>query len=158
MTHTSDGASWASLASKGSLKRLDKNVMEVFLEKDDKGGFNTSENDTARQKLGVDLGSHCEMVQICPLGRNVIQVTLKKEVNMEKFFNKDVFEVSSGVRVSHVRAAGQREVTLLVKGLHPQTPDSRVFEYLRCIGKVEKKQGCFRYLQRWSTKRFTEWR
>ena len=114
--------------------------MEVLLEKDDKGGFNTSENDTARllQKLGVDLGSHCEMVQICSSGRNVIQVTLKKEVNMEKFFNKDVFEVSSGVRVSHVRAAGQREVTLLVKGLHPQMPDSRVFEYLKCIGKVEK--------------------
>ena len=142
MTQTSDGASWASLASKGSLRRLEKNVMEVILEKDDKGGFNTSENDTARllQKLGVDLGSHCEMVQICPLGRNVIQVTLKKDVNMEKFFNKEVFEVSSGVRVSHIRSAGQREVTLLIKGLHPQTPDSIVFEYLKCMGKVEKSK------------------
>ena len=79
MTHTSDGASWASLASKGSLKRLDKNVMEVFLEKDDKGGFNTSENDTARllQKLSVDLGFHCERVQICPLERNIIQVEVR---------------------------------------------------------------------------------
>ena len=27
-----------------------------------------------------------------------------------------------------------------MKGLHPQTPDSRVFEYLKCIGKVERSK------------------
>ena len=132
MAQTSDGPSWASQAAKGSLQKLSKNVMEIFLEKDVKGVFTASDSETARvlQKLGVDVSSHIEMVQICPLRKNVIQVTLKDDMNIDRFVNKEAFEVKAGVRVSHVRAAGQREVTLLVKGLHPQTPHSRVFEYL----------------------------
>ena len=140
MAQTSDGPSWASQAAKGSLQKLSKNVMEIFLEKDVKGVFNASDSKSARvlQNLGVDVSSHIEMVQICPLGKNVIQVTLKDDVNIDRFVNKEAFEVKAGVRVSHVRAAGQREVTLLVKGLHPQTLDSRVFEYLKCMGKIQK--------------------
>ena len=86
----------------------------------------------------MNVSAHVEMVQICPLGKNVIQVTLKDGIDIDKFANKEAFELKAGVRVSHVRAAGQREVTLLVKGLHPQTPDSRVFEYLKCMGKIHK--------------------
>ena len=142
MAQSSDGGrhSWASLASKGSHIRLNKNVMEILLEKDVRGAFSVNESEAARviQKLGVDIQSHAEMVQICPLGRNVIQVTLKQNVDMSKFINKEAFEVKSGVRVSQVRAAGQRVVTLLVKGLHPQTPDSTVIQYLKCMAKVEK--------------------
>ena len=76
MTQSSDGASWAA---KTCPKKLDKNVMDILLEKDKKGLFNASDNETAKvlQKLGVDVASHVEMVQICPLGKNVIQVTLK---------------------------------------------------------------------------------
>ena len=53
-------------------------------------------------------------------------------------YNNRRYEVKAGVRVSHIRSAGQREVILNVKGLHPQTPDSIVFEYLKCMGKVLK--------------------
>ena len=141
MAQASGGqSSWASQAAKGSFKKLSKNVMEIFLEKDVKGVFDASDSETARvlQKLGVDVSSHVEMVQICPLGKNVIQVTLKDDISVDRFANKEAFEIKAGVRVSHVKAAGQREVTLLVKGLHPQTPDSRVFEYLKCMGKIQK--------------------
>ena len=141
MAQASDGpSSWASHAAVGSFQKLSKNVMEIYLEKDVKGGFDASDSKTARvlQKLGVDISSHVDMVQICPLGKNVIQVTLKDNINIDRFVNKEAFEVKAGVRVSNVRAAGQREVTLLIKGLHPQTPDSRVFEYLKCMGKIHK--------------------
>ena len=36
MAQVSDGQSWASYAAKGSLRRVDKNVLEIMLEKDDK--------------------------------------------------------------------------------------------------------------------------
>ena len=75
---------------------------------------------------------------ICPLGQNVIQVTLKPSVDMSRFFNREAIEIKSGVRVSQVKEAGQRAVTLLVKGLHPQTSDAAVFNYLKCMGKVER--------------------
>ena len=102
--------------------------------------FDVNDTEVARllQKLGISVQNHVEMVQICPLGRNTIQVTLKNNVAIEKFFNRDAFEVKAGVRVSQVRAAGQREVVLLVKGLHPQTSDALVIKYLRCMGKVDK--------------------
>ena len=91
MAQSSDGGShsWASLSSKGSHLRLNKNVMEILLEKDVRGAFSVNESEAARviQKLGVDIQSHAEMVQICPLGRNVIQVTLKQNVDMSKFIN-----------------------------------------------------------------------
>ena len=145
MATSGDNISWASHASKGCVKRLNKNVMEIVLEKDTKGVFNASDNEAAKvlQKLGVDVSNHVEMVQICPVGKNVIQVTLKDGVNMDRFFAKEVFEVKPGLRVSHVRSAGQREVTVLIKGLHPQTPDSKVFEYLRCMGNVKKTKVIF---------------
>ena len=52
------------LAAKGCLKRLNKNVMEIILEKDAKGMFSASETETAKvlQKLGVDVLFHVEMV------------------------------------------------------------------------------------------------
>ena len=125
------------LAAKGCLKRLNKNVMEIILEKDAKGMFSASDTQTAKilQKLGVDVLSQVEMVQICPLGKNIIQVTLKDGIDIDKFFAKEAFEVKSGMRVSYVRAAGQKEVTLQIRGLHPQTPDAKVFE---CMGIVKK--------------------
>ena len=107
-----------------------------------KGSFDASDEEVARVlgKLGVDLrpSVHIEGVQICPMGKNVIHVTLNKNVEIEKFCNKDLFEVKKGVRISQIRASGQREVVLTVKGLHPNTLDDTVIKYLRAMGTVEK--------------------
>ena len=52
---------------------LNKNVLEIVLEKDDRGSFNVDEEACARvmYKLGIDPrpGVHVEGVQICPNGR-----------------------------------------------------------------------------------------
>ena len=144
MSSDTGGSSWATLLGSNQPTRNDNNVMEIVLEKDEKGGFSASDEEVAKalQKLGADVrpGIHIEGVQICPMGRNVIQVTLNKNVEMSRFFNKDVFELRKGLRVSHVRQSGKKEVTLTIKGLHPNTKDETVFKYLSCLGKLEKKK------------------
>ena len=138
------GASWASLLGDSLPTRNDKNVMEIVLEQDFKGMYNASEEEVAKvlQKLGADLrpGVHIEGVQICPLGKNVIQVTLNKNVDMSRFYNKDVLEIKEGGRISQIRQSGKREVILTIKVLHPNALDDTVFKYLCCLKKVEKKK------------------
>ena len=140
--NSSGGTTWASLLGANLPTRNDKNVMEIILEKDVKGNFSASDQEVAKllQKLGADLrpGVHIEGVQICPMGRNVIQVTLNKNVEIEKFCNKQLLEIKPGLRVAQIRPSGRREVVLLIKGLHPNTLDETVIRYLRCMGKVEK--------------------
>ena len=144
MAQASDGSvSWASKAVE-SISKNDRNVMDIMLEKDTKGAFALSDVEVARvlQKLGADMrpGVHIEGVQICPMGKNVIQVMLNKKVDIDHFSKKELFEVKSGVRISEIRKSGQSEVTLSIKGLHPSTPDTKVFEYLQCLGKMDKKR------------------
>ena len=144
MAVMSGGASWASLLGTNLPTKNDKNMMEIVLEKDFRGGFSASDEEVAKVllKLGADLrpGVHIEGVQICPMGRNVIQVTLNKNVDITRFCNKEVYEVKEGVRISQIRQSGRREVILTIKGLHPNTLDETVFGYLNCLGKVEKKK------------------
>ena len=122
--------------------RNDKNVMEIILEKDERGVFNASDEEVAKalSKLGADLrpGVHIEGVQICPMGKNVIQVTLNKNVEIDRFCKKDLFELKPGLRISQIRPSGKREVILTIKGLHPNSLDDTVLKYLKCFGKVEK--------------------
>ena len=123
------------------LSSLNKNVLEVYLEKDERGAFLVSENDCARlmRKIGLDQrpGVHVEGVQICPNGRGAILITLKDSVNMENFCRHDVFQVTeSGIRSTLVKPAGKREVVITMKGIHPNTRDNVVLEYLSKFGKV----------------------
>ena len=95
MAQASDGSvSWASIAE-DSISKNDKNVMDIILEKDTKGSFELSDVEVARvlQKLGADMRPdvHIEGVQICPMGKNVTQVTLKKEVDIDHFSRKELF-------------------------------------------------------------------
>ena len=83
------GRSYAALLSSNLPSTWNKNVLEIVLEKDARGSFNVSEVDCARvlRKLGLDPrpGVHVESVQICPNGRGVLLITLKKEVTIEMF-------------------------------------------------------------------------
>ena len=81
--------SWAQRIGNSAYARINKNIIEVILEKDNAGAFLVSDSDCARllTKLGLDLrpGIHIEGVQVCPNGRGVIIVTLKDNVNPENF-------------------------------------------------------------------------
>ena len=84
MTMTASGGNktWASVFGKSLAPSLEKNVLEVILEKDSIGRFSVSDSECSNLlgRLGLDQrpGVQIEEVQICPNGRGVIFVNLKK--------------------------------------------------------------------------------
>ena len=135
------GKSFAEVLGSNLPTNLTKNILEVVLEKDEKGAFMVSDEDCARllRKLGLDTrpGVQVEGVQICPTGRGVILITLKKNVRVEDFCRYDVFQISeSGIRSSMIKPAGKKEVVITMKGIHPNTLDNTVLDYLAKFGKV----------------------
>ena len=135
------GKSWAAVLGSSLPRYEDNNVLEVVLEKDVKGSFSVSDSDCVSliRRLGLDTrpGVNVQGVQICPNGRGVIYLTLKKEIDIGRFCRYDVFEVnSSGVRAINVKPAGKKEVVVSVKGLHPNTRDTTVTNYLKHFCEV----------------------
>ena len=135
------GKSWAQLLGGSLPSTLNKNILEVVLEKDQRGAFVVSQEDCARlmRKIGLDLhpGVHLECVQVCPNGRGVILITLKDSVKIEQFCRYDVIEVTnSGIRSTIIKPAQKKEVVVTIKGIHPNTRDNTVLEYLAKFGKI----------------------
>ena len=131
---SSNGGSTFASVAKSSLPQ-GKNVLEVILEKDSKGSFAVSDIDCAKflVKIGLDIkpGVQVDGVQICPGGRGVLFVTLKDSVDISQFSRYDVIDITStGVRAVMIKPAGKREVIISVRGLHPNTSDTTVFNYL----------------------------
>ena len=111
LSPTRNKKSYAALLASNLPTSANKNVLEVTLEKDQKGSFNVSVEDCARMmsKIGIDsnIGANVESVQICPNGRGIVFITLKDTVPIEKFCHHDVIQVSqSGIRAIHVKPAG----------------------------------------------------
>ena len=109
--------SWAERLGSSLPSSLNRNILEVVLEKDEKGAFIVKEEECARlmQKIGLDLrpGAQVEEVQICPSGRGVILITLRDNVKIEDFCRYDVLVISeSGIRSSMMKPAGKEEVVV----------------------------------------------
>ena len=109
-TSSSVKKSWSSVLGASLPIRDNNNVLEVLLQKTNRGAFNVNESEcfNMMRKLGLDTrpGIHVEGVQICPQGRGVIYITLKQEVNIDRFCRYDVLEVTqSGIRTSLVKPA-----------------------------------------------------
>ena len=135
------GRSWAELLGSSLPSSLNKNVLEVVLDKDERGPFVVSEKECAgmMKKIGLDgrPGVQVEGAQICPNGRGVILITLLDNVPIENFCRYDVFQVTeSGIRSILVKSAGKREVVVSMKGIHPNTRDNVVLDYLVKFGKI----------------------
>ena len=112
-----------------------------MLEKDIKGAFTLSDSDYANllRKIGLDTrpGMNVTSVQICPNGRGVIYITLKDEIDAAKFIRYDVIDVTSaGVRAVNIKAAGKRDVIVTIRGLHPNTKEETVIDYLKLYGDL----------------------
>ena len=134
------GRTWAAMVGDSLSPSLNKNVLEIVLEKETRGGFSVSELDCARVLRKLKLDSRpgdIEQIQICPNGRGVILITLKSEVNIEHLCGFDQFVVTeSGIRVVMIKPSGKREVMVNMKGLHPNTSDKVVIDYLCKFGKI----------------------
>ena len=76
-------------------------------------------------------GVHVDSFQICPNGRGVLLISLKKDIPIEDFCRHNVFEVTeSGIRAVNVKQAGKQEVVVTWKGIHTNTRDDGVTDYL----------------------------
>ena len=96
------GKSWAERLGSSLPSGLEKNILEIVLEKDDKGPFVVTQSDCARvmRKIGIDQrpGVHVDCIQICPNGRGVILITMNKDIQLERFCRYGSFEsTSSGI-------------------------------------------------------------
>ena len=132
---------WAQMVGGTLPSSWKKNILEIVLEKDDRGPFSVSDTDCSHLlvKLGIDPRSsvQIESVQICPTGRGVILVTFKQGLDIERFSRYDVIEVTrTGIRAVHVKPAGKKDVVVTIKGLHPNTRDDGVLNYLGKYGKI----------------------
>ena len=133
--------SWVQVVGGSLPSSWKKNILEIVLEKDERGAFYVSDTECSHllTKLGIDPrpGALVEAIQICPSGRGVILITFKQGVNLEQFGRYDVLQVTrSGIRAVHVKPAGRRDVIVTIKGLHPNTKDEGVIDYLDKYGKV----------------------
>ena len=132
--------SWADVLGSYLPPSWNKNVLEVVLDKDERGAFSVSDVDCARLmgKIGLDISrGQVEAVQICPNGRGVIFITLRSDVSVDCFLFNEVMQVSqSGIRMVNVKPAGKREVVVTLRGLHPNTKDQGVIDYLAKFGKI----------------------
>ena len=133
--------SWAERLGSSLPSSLNRNILEVVLEKDDKGAFIVKDEEFARlrQKIGLDTrpGAVVEEVQICPSGRGVILITLKDNVKIEDYCRYDIIVITeSGIRSSMMKPAGKKEMVVTMKGLHPNTRDSVVLDYLSRFDKI----------------------
>ena len=135
------GKSWASVLGSSLKPKNDKNVLEVVLEKDMRGAYVVKDQECANlmRRMGLDQrpGVEVEEVQICPQGRGVIFITLNREVDIGRFCRHDVIDVTeSGIRSVMVKPAGKREVIVSIRGIHPNTRDDVVLDYLARFGKL----------------------
>ena len=91
------------------------------------------------KKLGLDSrpGVHVEDDQIYPQGRGVIFITLKMVIEITRFCRYDVLEITaSGTRAVMVKPAVKREVVVTAKGIHLNTKNAVVLDYLGKFGEV----------------------
>ena len=62
---------------------------------------------------------------------------MKKELEISRFCRHDVLDVTeTGIRLVMVKPAGRREVVVTIKGIHPNTRDEVVLDYLSKFGKI----------------------
>ena len=133
--------SWAQRLGGSLPSQLQRNVLEIGLEKDQRGIFIVSDEDCARLMEKIGLTSvpkeQIETVQICPNGKGVIYITLKDGIQLDRFCKQDVFTVTqSGIRSTFIKPASKKEVIVTIRGIHPNTRDSVVIDYLAKFGTI----------------------
>ena len=120
-------------------KKLDRNVLEIFIEKNNKDVFiQLSGDEVARvcALVGINVGSETEGYQASYSGKAItLSVWAKPAVSLERFVSEEARVFTPELTVTSVRPAMKREVTVLVTSLHFNTSDNMVKEYLECLGK-----------------------
>ena len=133
---------WASIASLNISRRQKTNTLEVRLENETGSGssLNTEEIERLLRRLKVNP-SQFSMIQACPERKNVVYITFVQGVDNTKFLANQTksYILKEGIRTTTIRPVGKRDVLVTVYGLHPDTRDEGVIQYLSAYGEVNKK-------------------
>ena len=137
-------------------ERLKRKVLEINLDVDEGIKLKLEPSDVHKTlaRIGIDSQSHMEGCQICPGNSRKISVWLKDGCDIGRFCKDESYKVADGVKTGLIKPADKSEVTVLVKNLGFNTPDSLVLDYLSKHGKVmsekviydKEKEGPFKGL------------
>ena len=84
-------------------------------------------------KIGIDIKSQAECIQVLP---KKIYVWLKDQVDIEKFCKEECFRMSSGVKTGLIKPMERKNVSVTIKGINLNSPDSLVMEYISKFGTI----------------------
>ena len=141
-THGGRAPTYSSITAINTSVRDNKSILEIRLEKQQGASFNLTmkEIETLLTRLGI-ADSHFDGVSACPEGKPVVLITMKPNVDINKFLYKnESYIVKEGIRTTTIRQAGKKDVQVTVSGLHPNTKDQAVIRYLAAHGKVNMKE------------------
>ena len=117
-------------------QRLNRNILEITLERSDKDVFFDLNPECVAKlfsNLGIDIVNHLQGYSCKP---TCISVWMASGIRLDRFCKEESIKVTNGIKTGLIRPAGRKEVTVSIKGLDFNTPDSFVFEYLGKFGKV----------------------
>ena len=116
-------------------ERLRRKVLEINLESDD-GSVIKIDNDTLAKliaKLGIDTKTDVEGFQN---SQKKMFVWLKESCNIDRYCKDVSIKVTDNIKTGLIKPMDRTEVTVTIKGLNYNTPDTLVIEYLSKHGKV----------------------
>ena len=121
-------------------QRLKRNVLEIEVEKidvKDEMFLNQEVIANLLNNIGMNYNTEMEGYQVSYGGRSgKIAVLCKTGVNLDRFCRQESFQVCKGVVTKNIRPADKKDIPVTVSGLHFNTPDTLVQEYITKFGGV----------------------
>ena len=129
-------------------KKLNRNVLNVIIEKKNINEHIYLKGEQVKAVcdiVGLRVSSETEGYQAHYSGKVItLSVWAKPAVSLERFVSDEKREFTSQLTITSVRPAVRKEVSVLVTGLHFNTPDDQVREYLEAFGaKVSKGEAVY---------------
>ena len=119
-------------------ERLRRNVLEISLEYDEVNQSIDKEMvANTFSTLGIDIKNHLEGYQVTP---RKIFAWCKENISLDKFCREECIRIASGIKTGFIKPMENRNVTVTIRGLNLNTPDSLVMEYLSKFGSIAHKK------------------
>ena len=109
--------------------------MDIHLEKEANKFADVSQECMAKlfKTLGIDIKNE---VLGSEIKNKIISVYFAKGISLDRFCKEESIKITEGVRTGFIKPAGKTDITVTIKDLDFNTPDSFVIEYLNKFGTV----------------------
>ena len=130
---------YAQRLRQSSHKKLDRNMLLISIDKKNHEVVNLNGEQVASicDVVGVRVSSDTQGYQAHYGARAItLSVWAKPGVSLERLVTEEPTVFTDQLTITSVRPAVRREVSVLVTGLHFNTPDAQVVEYLESFGAI----------------------